>query len=116
MTVKYQKMTVVVTGVAKGTPIALNTSPCLGNASRQFVARIPVLPLSTSTTLIETAPRVDPLTGQAPAAGSASWTTLLSPTSTSDQIFECSPDYWVRYNCTVAHADPNFEVFFEGVQ
>ena len=111
----------VVTTVDIGTPVALNATPLLGsagaaNGGRKCKMRIPVLPL-TSTCKIQTAPRIDPTTGIAPAEDSAFWTDLATLTSTSAQIQEVTPDYYVRWNTTVLDADgPNVNVYLEGVQ
>ena len=116
------------TAVAKGTAIALNKSPLLGSpgvadasplTGRKVRYHMPVLPGATGapSSAIETAPRVDPATGQAPAAGSTAWKSVLTVTSTTEQVGELTLDYWVRWNTTVNHAaDPIVHFYIFGTQ
>jgi acyl dehydratase len=112
------------TAIAIGTPVALGATPLLGsagatNGGRKVRWSVPVLPGATGTpsSKIQTAPRIDPLTGIAPASGSASWTDLFTVVATMEQQGECTPDYWVRWNTTANHAaDPLVKVYLTGVQ
>lgn len=118
---EFLKLDIAVTATGAQTPVALSKTPSLGSAGvaggltgRRFRMEIPTLPLATSTTKIQTAPRIDPATGLAPASGSSTWTDVATLTSTSDQVQSVYLDYWVRANVTVQHADPNVEVFISG--
>jgi hypothetical protein len=118
------KIAVDQTAVAIGTPVALNQTPLLGspgstNGGRKVRYNVPVLPGATGapSSTLQTAPRTDPATGLEPAPGSALWTDLLTVISTMEHYGEFTPDYWVRWNTTVAHAgDAVVNVYLTGVQ
>lgn len=118
------KIAVDQTAIAIGTPVALSATPLLGspgatNGGRKVRYNVPVLPGSTGapSSKLQTAPIVDPATGAQPASDSSLWTDLLTVVSTMEQYGEVTPDYWVRWNTTVAHsADPLVNVYLTGVQ
>ena len=111
----------VVTSVAILTPVALNQTPLLGSpgstlGGRKCYLSVPTLP-GAAVIAVQTAPRVDPATNAQPASGSSLWTTLTTINSSSAQIQEVTPDYWVRCNVTTLQASPaNVAIYLEGVQ
>ena len=111
----------LVTAVAILTPVALNKTPLLGSpgstlGGRKCFLSVPTLP-GAAVISVQTAPVVDPATGAQPASGSSLWTTMTTINSSSAQIQEVTPNYWVRCNVTTLQASPaNVAIFLEGVQ
>lgn len=107
-------LTAVVTSVADGTGVKLNTTPFTGGHGRKAILRCPVLPL-TSTVLVEGHPVT--VNGIAPATDSAGWTTVATLTSTAATIQEIELPQYIRWGTTVADIDgPNVVVYLEGIQ
>jgi hypothetical protein len=106
--------TAVVTSVANGSIVKLNTTPFRGGNGRKAILRCPVLPL-TSTVLIQGHPVT--ADGLPPDAGSSGWTTVATFTSAAAHNQEVAlPDY-ARWRTSVLDDDgPNVVVYLEGVQ
>lgn len=107
------KLTVDVTAVDIGVPVALDKTPLLGGEGREGILRIPVLPITGVFTL-QGAPKQPG--GDAPAEGSSDWATLLTIDANAEHQYEVAdlPNF-IRWNTTTADGDgPDVLVYLEG--